>query len=163
MKKLWKKYKSLSILLSVLLLLTVIPPLIVMASQKPTTTESKEDQRISMNMKVGKKNFTVTLEDNKTAKALIKQLPLKVNMSELNGNEKYNYLESDLRADTPTCPQTIHKGDLMLYGNNCLVLFYESFQTSYSYVKIGHIENTKGLSKAVGSGDVKITFSTIEK
>ena len=33
----------------------------------------------------------------------------------------------------------------MLYGNNCLVVFYKSFDTSYSYTKIGHIENLPDL------------------
>ena len=33
----------------------------------------------------------------------------------------------------------------MLYGNNCLVIFYKSFDTSYSYTKIGHIEDLNEL------------------
>ena len=35
----------------------------------------------------------------------------------------------------------------MLYGNNCLVIFYKSFDTSYSYTRIGHIENLEDLNK----------------
>lgn len=50
----------------------------------------------------------------------------------------------------------------MLYGNNCLVLFYNTFNTSYSYVKLGHIDNTTDLNKAVGLGSVKVTFSISE-
>ena len=33
----------------------------------------------------------------------------------------------------------------MLYGNNCLVIYYKSFDTSYSYTKIGHIDNLPDL------------------
>jgi hypothetical protein len=29
----------------------------------------------------------------------------------------------------------------MLFGDNCLVIFYVSFDTGYSYLKIGHIDN----------------------
>lgn len=125
-------------------------------SGKETITVKK---MITMNITVGNKTFTATLEDNDTAKAFVKQLPLTVDMSELNGNEKYNFLSSNLRADTASCPGRIDEGDLMLYGNNCLVLFYKTFNTSYSYVKIGHIDNSTGLNEAIGSGSVKVTFS----
>ena len=33
----------------------------------------------------------------------------------------------------------------MLFGSNCLVIFYKTFNTSYSYTKIGHIENMPDL------------------
>ena len=73
--------------------------------------------------------------------------PLSVTMNELNGNEKYHYLSTSL----PTAayqPGTIRFGNLMLYGNNCVVLFYETFDTSYSYTRLGAIDNPSGLSPA---------------
>lgn len=133
---------------------------------KSQTNSTKEvalvKKMITMNIKVGDTIFTATLEDNETAKAFVKQLPLTVDMSELNGNEKYNYLLNNLSADKSSNPGKISEGDLMLYGNNCLVLFYKTFNTSYSYVKLGHIDNTTGLNKAVGSGSVKVIFSINE-
>ena len=44
-------------------------------------------------------------------------------------------------------PFIIEAGDIMLFGNNCLVVFYKSFNSSYSYTKIGHIENLEELEK----------------
>ncbi|GKU26483.1 cyclophilin-like fold protein [Clostridium folliculivorans] len=130
---------------------------------KSQTDSAKENaivkEMTTINILVRNKTFIATIEDNDTTKAFIKQLPLTVDMSELNGNEKYNYLSSNLCADKSISPGKINEGDLMLYGNNCLVLFYKSFNTSYSYVKIGHIDNTTGLLEAVGSGKVNITFS----
>ena len=38
--------------------------------------------------------YIINLEDNETAKKFIEFLPLELNMSELNGNEKYIYLDT---------------------------------------------------------------------
>lgn len=142
------------------------------ASQNTSTHENNKNQtegakektekNMGINITIGNKTFTASLEDNDTAKAFAKQLPLTVNMAELHRNEKYNNLTSNLCADKSSCPGRINEGDLMLYGNSCLVLFYKRFNTSYSYVKIGHIENTKGLNETLGSGSVKVTFSASE-
>ena len=42
----------------------------------------------------------------------------------------------------------------MLYGDNCLVIFYESFDTNYSYTKIGHIADLDNL----GNNNIKVQF-----
>ena len=88
--------------------------------------------------------YTLKLEDNETANSFIKLLPKELKMSELNGNEKYIYLDSSLPTNHVN-PKHISAGDVMLYGDNCLVIFYKSFDTSYSYTKIGHIDNLSDL------------------
>ena len=67
-------------------------------------------------------------------------IALEVSMSDLNSNEKYAYLDNSLPTNTYS-PKHIEAGDIMLFGDNCLVIFYKSFNTSYSYSKIGHINN----------------------
>ena len=129
---------------------------------QPKQADVKEDDTmLKMEIMVGSTSFTATLYDNAAAKALIEQLPMTLNMSELNGNEKYDYLDHNLPTD-PGRPSEIKAGDLMLYGNNCLVLFYESFSTSYSYTPLGYIDDPEGLAEALGSGSVQITFKNNE-
>ena len=100
---------------------------------------------------INDKEYSINLENNETVKELIKLLPLDITMSELNGNEKYIYLDSTLSTNSSN-PKHINSGDIMLYGNNCLVIFYKSFDTSYSYTKIGHIDNLPNL----GKGDISV-------
>lgn len=121
------------------------------------TSIEEENNRMNIEIVVGDQTFSATLYDNEAATALKEQLPLTLNMSELNGNEKYYYLSDSLPTNSSR-PSGIKTGDLMLYGNNCLVLFYDSFSTSYSYTPIGYIDNTDGLAAALGSGDVQVTF-----
>ncbi len=106
---------------------------------------------------VGDQTFTATLADNATAEAFKSLLPLTLNMTELNGNEKYNYLSTNLPSNASN-PGTIHAGDIMLYGSNCVVLFYETFATSYRYTRIGAIDDPAGLSAALGGGNVTVKF-----
>jgi len=111
-----------------------------------------------INVNIGGKNFTATLEDNASANAFTKHLPESFNMSELNGNEKYKYLDYELPADEKKVG-AIHAGDIMLYGDDCIVIFYKSFITPYSYTRLGKLDDTKGLKDAVTDGDVKVSFS----
>ena len=111
-----------------------------------------------MELSAGNKTFQVSLEENETVSALKKLLPAQLEMSELNGNEKYHYLDSSLPS-MPVKVGNINKGDVMLYQDNCLVIFYKSFSSSYSYTKIGHIKDTSELEQALGEGSVKVGFS----
>ncbi|MBQ3362401.1 MAG: NAD(P)H-dependent oxidoreductase [Muribaculaceae bacterium] len=114
-----------------------------------------------MRVIVGDKVFKASLVDNATTEYLVDLLPLTMTMSELNGNEKYYYL-SDVLPKDATNPGTIHAGDIMLYGNSCVVLFYKTFNTSYSYTRIGAIDDPTGLAEALGSGSVEVRFEMVE-
>ena len=123
-------------------------------SRDNSDTVTEQIIRIS----VGGQSFTATLADTKAAEEFAALLPLTMNMSELNGNEKYYYLNETLTTDSKV-PDMIHTGDIMLFGSSCIVLFYEDFSTSYSYTPIAHIEDTNGLESALGSGDITIIFN----
>lgn len=128
-------------------------------SQTPDPPTDKEENDLNITITVNGRAFSATLYDNETAKAFKERLPLTLDMSELNGNEKYYYLPDSLPRNSSR-PSAINAGDIMLYGSDCIVIFYESFSTSYSYTPIGKIEDPDGLAAALGSGSVQVAFNT---
>ena len=124
----------------------------------PETSQPIDNEETVMSkiyISIDNEKLEVNLENNSTVSALIKMLPLELSMSDLNSNEKYAYLDESLPTNTYN-PKHIEAGDVMLFGDNCLVVFYESFDTSYGYTKIGHIDNLPKLD----SGDISVQLST---
>lgn len=126
----------------------------------PEETSGSETEQ-ALTLSVNGQNFTVILYENDGAEALKTRLPFTLDMSEMNGNEKYYYMDESLPTESAV-PNEIHTGDLMLYGSDCLVLFFEDFSTSYSYTPLGYMEDPQGLRETLGDGDVKVSFMLAE-
>lgn len=122
-------------------------------NDNPNTTPSTTKMKIT----VGTTVFTATLYDNASANAFKAMFPLTLTMTELNNNEKYYDFPSSLPTNAAV-GGAVKSGDLTLYGNNTLVLFYKNFNTSYSYTKLGFVDNPAGLTDALGTGNVVIKF-----
>lgn len=116
-------------------------------------TEESDAKVSEVKVTINDKEYIIELENNDTVNEFIKILPQEFIMDELNGNEKFVYMNNSLTTNSYN-PNHIVKGDVMLYGNNCLVIFYKSFDTSYSYTKIGHIDNLDNL----GNGSITAKF-----
>ncbi|OJG76337.1 hypothetical protein RV10_GL003809 [Enterococcus pallens] len=123
--------------------------------------ESEENETMTnLSIKVGNEKFHATFIDNATSRAFKDKLPMTLDMDELNGNEKFFYLSEKLPTNTERIG-AIQNGDLMLYGTDCLVLFYKSFSTSYSYSRIARVDDPSGLAQALGRRGVVVTFELV--
>lgn len=112
------------------------------------TNKTKDNNKKEINnikIIINEKEYKLNLEKTDEAKDFINNVPGELVMMDLNNNEKYVYLDK-VFMNNPINVNYIEKGDLMLYGDNCLVIFYKSFETTYSYTKIGHINNLDDLN-----------------
>jgi hypothetical protein len=122
----------------------------------PPQKEQAIGQRLLLS--INNYEFRATFKENATVEAFKELLPLAIQMEDLHDNEKYYFLEESLPQEEQKVTQ-IFTGDVMLYGEDCLVLFYQDFRTSYAYSPIARIENTKDLAKVLGDESVTIHFS----
>lgn len=106
---------------------------------------------------VNGETFTATFADNEAAESFRALLPMTLKMTDLHYNEKYAYIDGNLPT-AAAAVGTISNGDLMLYGTNCVVLFYQTFTTQESYTALAHIDAPLALAAALGAGEVTVTF-----
>lgn len=120
---------------------------------------SSAQQMHKVNLNIQGEIFNLELESNDTTEALLKHLPLKMELADLHANEKYEYLPFSLPT-TSYEPITIEEGDVLLFNDNCFVIFYKTFKNpGYSYSKIGKVEDTKRLKQVVGQKNIKVIVS----
>lgn len=127
-----------------------------------TVKNRDEETEMRIVIRVGTQSFPAVLYDHEAAVAVWEKLPLTLDMSEMNGNEKYYFMDETLPVDARV-PESVHEGDLMLYGPDCLVLFYKNFSTTYSYTPLGRADHPSGIAEALGTGDVRVRFERAEK
>ena len=111
-----------------------------------------------INLKVNNHVLKVKLEDNSAAKALMNKLKkgdVTIHAGDYGGFEKVGDLGFSLpRSDKYI---TTSAGDIVLYEGDEISLFYNS--NSWSYTKLGKVQNIKDLKKILGTGDVKLVLS----
>jgi hypothetical protein len=127
-------------------------------AQPNAAQASMRSEESRMWMTVGERRFAITLADTEAAREFAEMLPLAIDMADLNNNEKHAQLTKTLPTNTSR-PGTIRNGDLMLWGSRTLVVFYETFDSSYSYTRLGSVDDAAGLAQALGRRDVRVMFS----
>jgi hypothetical protein len=116
------------------------------------------EREMTGTIQIGRGTFTVRLFDNAAANALIQKMPMTILMSELNGNEKCYYMPDNLPTEARSVG-TINAGDLMLYGSDCLVLFYKRFSTSSAIQSSAMWKILPVWRTRLASGSAWITFN----
>ena len=130
------------------------------AEQAPPAEETAEKEQVTMkmNVQIGTYTFTATLEDNAAAQELAEMMqagPVTIKMSDYSGFEKVGPLGRSLTASNSQT--TTAAGDIVLYNGNNIVMFYGS--NSWSYTRLGRIDDLTDWEEALGGGDVTVTFT----
>ena len=116
---------------------------------------------MKMNVQVGDYTFTATLENNTAVEELVdmmKEAPVTISMDDYSGFEKVGSLGRSLT--TSNSQTTTDAGDIVLYNGNNIVMFYGS--NSWSYTRIGKIDDLTDWNKALGSGSITAVFTIAE-
>lgn len=127
-------------------------------SQKNDHSTTEENTVKKMTLQIGNNTFTATLENNDAVDALVDMMreePVMIQMSDYSGFEKVGSLGTSLPASNKQT--TTLSGDIVLYNGNQIVIFYGS--NSWSYTRLGRIDDLSGWEDALGSGDVTVIFS----
>lgn len=120
--------------------------------------EGNEDMKLKIS--VNGTELTATLVDSTAAKGLAEKLkdePATVTLNEYGGFEKVGKLPWSLTKTDESI--VTEAGDIMLYQGNQMTIFYNS--NSWSYTRLGHIDNItgEGLAKLFGEGNITVTLS----
>ena len=133
-----------------------------MSNDNNLKSEEEEGQtEMKMNVQVGDYNFMATLENNEAVKELLdmmKEGPVTIEMDDYSGFEKVGALGRSLT--TNNSQTTTSAGDIVLYNGNNIVMFYGS--NSWSYTRIGKIDDLSDWEKALGSGSITAIFTVGE-
>lgn len=129
-----------------------------LVSQQNDNSTTEENTVEKMILQIGNDTFTSTLENNDAVDALVdmmREASVVIQMSDYSGFEKVGLLGTSL--PTSNKQTTTQSGDIVLYNGTQIVLFYGS--NSWSYTRLGKIDDLSGWEDALGSGDVTVTFS----
>ena len=117
-------------------------------------TNTKEEENV-MKININSEKYVINVENEALMEEIYNALPETFTMNELNGNEKYYYLNSTMKNANSEAVGQVQKGDVMLFESDCLVIFYDSFETEFRYTKIGHIDNLGD----IGSSNVEVSIT----
>lgn len=131
---------------------------VIHISPSPADSDKKAaDTAMKLRVQIKGVSFTVAPANTAAAAEFVemaRQAPVTITMRDYGGFEKVGSLGKTLTADdrqTTTSP-----GDVVLYRGNQIVMFYGS--NSWSYTKLGRVEDLTGWADCLGNGSITATF-----
>lgn len=134
------------------------------SAQSETTKPSegnneKTDESMKVNIIIGDKTITATMEDNAAGRDFLSRLPLEATLEDFNNTtEKIFYPTPalDLAGVTRGCAPV--PGDITIYAPwKNVAIFCKNWSYSNDLIKIGHIEGD-GIEALRTAGDIKVKF-----
>ncbi len=119
--------------------------------------DSEENTMKQITLSFNGHTYSATLADNSSANAfaeLLKSGPLTVSAHDYGSFEKVGELGTNLPRNDEQI--TTSSGDIILYQGNQITVYYA--QNTWSFTRLGRIDDPSGLREALGDGDVEITF-----
>ena len=124
--------------------------------------DAREEGMENFYLTIDGNDYELSLYSNQAVDHLLSLLPLSIQMNDLQDNEKYYYFDNPFPIETESVNQ-IRTGDLMLFNNDCLVLFYDDFTTSYQYTRIGYIKDISDFKENINHESVDVIIQRKDK
>lgn len=121
--------------------------------------DNNNNESMKMNITVGGRTVTATMEDNAAARDFLSRLPLEVTLNDYNNiTEKIFYPSPALTTTGVTRGCAPTPGDITIYvpwGN--VAIFCKNWSQTNDLIRIGHIDGD-GISALNVAGDVAVKF-----
>ena len=107
---------------------------------------------------IGQNTLVIKPENNSSAEAFIKLLgkgDLTINMHDYGNFEKVGSIGAELPRNDKRI--TTVPGDVILYQGNQITIYYDA--NTWSFTRLGKIQNIDGLRAILGEGNVTVRFS----
>lgn len=130
-------------------------------------SRSTSEQAITnVEINVNNNDFTIQMNDTPTGRSLVSMIPsssMRLPTSyDRDGILKYYDMAREVESD-PEEISSVSAGELLLDGNDRLLLYYKDTDLSGEYTRVGKIENADNLADVLGNEDVIFTVARVSE
>ena len=132
---------------------------------KNAVNEDQEKAQVNASKEIGNlpnivvgidgKRYTAVTEVSYASENFIKNTPVSIEMTDEDGNHKYGCTYFKFTGEAART-NTIKKGDILIYGDSCIVIATKDFNSSGKYKKVAHINDMNGFPV----GNFRVSFTS---